>query len=164
VTRNEILTLFDYTYWANHRLLGVVKTLSSEELDRVLLPGSNCLFDILTHTLGAEIIWWTRLAHGVSLPAIPDRSQYASLEDVIQRWQAQETAMRDYLSSLSDADLTADFHYTNTKGKEFVSPRWQILLHLVNHETQHRSEAALLSTALGKSPGDLDITVYQRQE
>ncbi|HMN59095.1 MAG TPA: DinB family protein [Anaerolinea sp.] len=163
MTKDEILTLFDYTYWANHRLLEVVKTLSSEELNRVLLPGSNCIYDILVHSLGAEIMWWTRLARGTTLPAIPDRSHYASLEDVISRWETQENEMRSLLSSLSEADLAASFRYTNTRGNEYSTPRWQVLLQLVNHETQHRAEAAMLSTALGKSPGDLDFILYLRQ-
>ena len=37
---------------------------------------------------------------------------------------------------------------------------WQMLLHLLNHGTQHRSEAALLLTQVGRSPGDLDLIDY----
>jgi uncharacterized damage-inducible protein DinB len=35
-----------------------------------------------------------------------------------------------------------------------------MLIHQVNHATQHRSEAALLLTQMGHSPGDLDLLVY----
>ena len=37
---------------------------------------------------------------------------------------------------------------------------WQALAHVVNHGTQHRSEAAALLTAAGHSPGDLDMVDY----
>ena len=37
---------------------------------------------------------------------------------------------------------------------------WQMLAHVVNHGTQHRSEAAVLLTAAGHSPGDLDMVDY----
>ena len=37
---------------------------------------------------------------------------------------------------------------------------WQALAHVVNHGTQHRSEAAVLLTSAGHSPGDLDMIDY----
>ncbi len=37
---------------------------------------------------------------------------------------------------------------------------WQMLVHVVNHGTQHRAEAAALLTAQGESPGELDLINY----
>ena len=35
-----------------------------------------------------------------------------------------------------------------------------VLMHLVNHGTQHRSEAATILTDLGQSPGNIDLLVF----
>jgi len=37
---------------------------------------------------------------------------------------------------------------------------WGMMTHVVNHATQHRSEAAMALTAMGRSPGDLDFLDY----
>jgi uncharacterized damage-inducible protein DinB len=35
-----------------------------------------------------------------------------------------------------------------------------MLTHVVNHGTQHRSEAALILTEIGRSPGEIDMIFY----
>ena len=39
-----------------------------------------------------------------------------------------------------------------------------MLVHVVNHGTQHRSEAAAILTAEGHSPGELDLFNYAEEQ
>jgi uncharacterized damage-inducible protein DinB len=41
---------------------------------------------------------------------------------------------------------------------------WHCLYHLVNHGTQHRSEAAAMLTDFGHSPGDIDMILFLRRK
>jgi uncharacterized damage-inducible protein DinB len=40
---------------------------------------------------------------------------------------------------------------------------WQMLTHVINHGTQHRSEAALILTEIGRSPGEIDMIFYAEE-
>ena len=68
--------------------------------------------------------------------------------------------MARYVDGLEAADLERIVRYVNYQGETWAYPLWQQLLHQANHATQHRSEAALLLTRYGRSPGPLDFLVY----
>jgi uncharacterized damage-inducible protein DinB len=70
--------------------------------------------------------------------------------------------MRSYLKGLVDADLERVVSYRSTEGAGYSAVLWKILVHLVNHGTLHRSEAAVRLTELGASPGDLDFIALAR--
>ena len=40
---------------------------------------------------------------------------------------------------------------------------WHLLYHVVNHGSYHRGECAAALTALGRSPGELDFTIFLRE-
>jgi uncharacterized damage-inducible protein DinB len=46
---------------------------------------------------------------------------------------------------------------TRTNGEARRQLFWQLLVHIVNHGTQHHTEAAMLLTQYGASPGDIDL-------
>jgi uncharacterized damage-inducible protein DinB len=72
--------------------------------------------------------------------------------------------MRAFLAGLKDDDLNRVVHYNSTKGKPLKNILWHLLVHVVNHGTQHRSEAAMLLTGYGASPGDIDFILFVREQ
>ena len=70
--------------------------------------------------------------------------------------------MNDLLASLRDEDLERQITYSSAMlpGRVFQLPLWQLMLHLVNHGTQHRSEIAMRLTQLGYSPGELSMSFF----
>ena len=53
-----------------------------------------------------------------------------------------------------------DEDFPTLEGEKRERVRWHCLLHVVNHGTHHRSEAAAILTDFGHSPGDLDFAVF----
>jgi len=79
---------------------------------------------------------------------------------VFRLWEIErETA--EFVANLDAAQLDQGVAYTNTSGQpQRILPLWQLMVHQVNHATQHRSEIAAMLTHFGHSPGELDFLRY----
>ncbi|WP_165360807.1 DinB family protein [Candidatus Chloroploca sp. Khr17] len=154
-------TLFAYDAWASGRVFATAAHLAPAALDATPLQGLGSLRQVLVHMVSATWVWRSRLSEATPT-ALLDPSNLVNLAAIQARWAAEDVALREVLANLDEHTLAAPLHYQTTSGTTFATPRWQILVHLANHSTQHRSEAAALLTALGHSPGDLDMIVYFR--
>ncbi len=159
----QILSLYDYNYWANHCLLDKSAELDSELWSAPAEVSFGSLRDTLTHVLFTEWMWRQRIQEGTSPAGFPQEGAFPTVEAMRLFWQPEERKFRQFLSGLSPADTDKTIHYKNTKGVDYANPLWQILLHVVNHGTQFRSEAAVVLTQYGRSPGDLDYIFFLRQ-
>jgi uncharacterized damage-inducible protein DinB len=118
--------------------------------------------DTLLHLLSSERTW-LGVCDGSLSPeaAFSQELQPADYPDidalrVLQR--ELDAAAQTYLTRLDQAEAQSRRGGTFPwSGQTFSQPVWAILLHVVNHGTQHRSEAAAMMTAWGHSPGYLDL-------
>ena len=157
----DLLPLYEYSYWARDRVLAAAEPLSAEQLDATPLEGLWSLRVIFVHTMSAEWMWRARW-EGTS-PSTPLKAgDFPTLDAIVARWQAEQQGMRKFIAGLRDEDLAGTVSYTTTRGQAMSDVLGSLMLHVVNHGTQHRSEAAALLTALGRSPGELDLIGFLR--
>jgi uncharacterized damage-inducible protein DinB len=161
--KSDILALYEYNYWANHRVLDAALQLTPAQYTMPASLSHGSLQSTLVHTLGAEVLWRQRCQEGTSPTSLLSESDFPTLERLRERWQAEAQTMLAFLLNLSDADLQKRIQYKNTKGVPYEETLWKILVHLVNHGTQSRAEAAVALTTFGQSPGDLDLILYFRE-
>jgi uncharacterized damage-inducible protein DinB len=165
VNKADIIILFDYNYWANRKVLGQAAGLPPSECEAPI-PGmnGNTLKKTLVHVLAAEQIWRLRCLDGISPAGILKPEMFPSFDAIKQRWEQEEQLMRQGLARMPEAKVGETFAYQTTTGKTHRDVRWQALMHVINHGTQHRAEAAVVLTGLGRSPGDLDFIRFLRQQ
>ena len=156
----DILTLYDYNYWANSRIVETALDVSQEQFDAPAEFPWGGLRGTLLHILDAEWGWRNFFESGKwDTPDLLE-ADFPSMAALQGRFRQEEKAMRVYLSTLRDEDLTTHRLYMVPEGHTRDRILWHCLVHLVNHGTQHRSEAAAILTKLGLSPGDLDFTMF----
>ena len=150
--------LLDYSAWATDRILDQAEQLTPDQFAAPPGGALPSVRQILAHALGAEVVWRTRFQTGT--PAVDFRPEdFADAGALRARWETERAAMGAHLATLTDDDLAGPYRFAR-QGTTYELPLWAVFVQLVNHNTQHRAQAAALLTDAGHSPGDLDFLFY----
>ena len=153
---DEIRWLFAYDRWATRRVLAVLDDLDEAAWARTDAVGERGVGSILVHHLGASQRWRIGFqSQGADEGPSPERDPLPTIDELRDRWESEWAAVDEWLPALSDGFVAHVFDGV---------PVWQMLVHVVNHGTQHRAEAAALLTADGRSPGELDLINYAEEQ
>ena len=161
MNKRDIETLFRYTGWANARVLRQVAQVSPEQYTTPAAVPQGSLHGTLVHTLAAEVAWRRRWQ---GAQTASERSRFTHPRTLAERWEQEAQALAAFVASLTDEDLDHTVRYKTTKGAPMENMLWHLMAHVVNHGTQHRSEAAMLLTGYGHSPGDLDLIMFLQRK
>lgn len=162
MNKKDIDLLYGYNQWANDLILESASHLTTEQfLGGGSFPHGG-LRGTLTHILFSEWIWRNRWeGNSPTEWILPE--EFPTFDALRTRWQKETNFLNNFAVSVTDEKLNSVIHYQTTNGDPRENILWQLMTHVVNHGTQHRSEAAAILTELGHSPGDLDLIVYVRK-
>lgn len=165
---DEIKLMYDYNDWADERILAACASVSPKQYAAPAPYARGGLRATMVHIL--DNIWQQRITlQGYYQEPLADEAAYDATElhedafptfAVLQeRWAIEKQAMRAYLDTLTDESLNGTIRYVIPGAlREHVV--WHILLDVIIHATQHRSEAAALLTGYGQSLGDFDFSTF----
>ncbi|MHB8644863.1 MAG: DinB family protein [Thermomicrobiales bacterium] len=153
----DIQTLYDYNQWANDLMLRTAEALTDAQFTAPTRFPYESLRGTLVHILSVERAWLYRWQERPTRPPLV-REAFPNLTALCAQWQQDEAEIRAYLVTLTDDDLDRSMTVPLTRaGIAITGARWMFMVHIVNHGTQHRSEAAQMLTEFGHSPGDIDL-------
>ena len=158
-----IRTLFDYSIWARDQLLPLIKGLEAEqtrEAPEELRSGLyGSLHDTLAHMAQSEWLWIQRCL-GESPLRLPKGEDFANLTAIVGWWNTVQAEAMQYLLATGEADLDSELTYLAPDGKRRTRKVWHMLLQVVNHQTEHRSQVATLLGSMGLQVPPTDLVVY----
>ncbi|MCL4370314.1 MAG: DinB family protein [Chloroflexi bacterium] len=159
----DIRLMYRYDLWVNQRLLAVVAQLPAERAKEPLGSSFDSIHGTLGHILGSQIHWlnrWRRLPPTRQLGG----GDFDSLDAIRARWHEHQRDLDAFLGDLTQERLTETIRYTRSSGRVNELPLRQLMLHVVNHGTHHRSELADMLTRLGYPPPPTDLVQYCLEE
>jgi uncharacterized damage-inducible protein DinB len=153
MTIDDIRFLFAFDRWATSKILAALDGIDDATWSATQVVDERGLGGILVHHLGSTQRWRHGLLEDGQTPR-PEKEPLPAPDELRARWAAEWPAIDAWLAAIDDGWLarTGD-----------GVPYWQMLAHVVNHGTQHRSEAAAILTQAGRSPGDLDMIDYAEE-
>jgi len=160
----DLRFIYDYNYWANGKILAAASKVTEEQfLAPAEFPfGSSrggSLRSTMLHIVDAEY-GWRGFFEAKKFNEDLNPEDFLTIELLERKFQQEEKSMHACLDRLTDEDVNNHIQYVNDEGSPRDRVLWHCLLHVVNHGTQHRSEAAALLTRYDASPGDLDFTLF----
>jgi uncharacterized damage-inducible protein DinB len=163
----SITAYYDYLVRARRDLWALLETMPDEALAKKVLSGPRfeCIKDLISHIAEIEDSWvhedilrdqpvWTTVPE---LENAQDGPFYAnmSLEVLLNYWRAVEASTLNFLETLNPVEL-----------ERLVDGQFTVdglIWHVMQHETRHTAQVAILARQLGFSPPQLDLIRYLRQ-
>ena len=151
--------LYDYHYWANHRILTAAEQLTSEQLHHQQGQSWGSVHGTLLHMMNAEWIWLWRWK-GESPRAFLSSGDYPTQAALRERWDNLEGEMLAFVAAQTQRSLQRVLTYTTTAGQTRSLILWQAMAHVPNHGTHHRAELAAMLASMNVPHPENDLNRY----
>jgi uncharacterized damage-inducible protein DinB len=156
---------YTYNAAARHGYFDALSKLPLDELSRDRGASFPTLLDILGHSIGGIETWITRMSALTGEPIVPyDGPEPLSLDDLRKYQKAVEEGVDLFFSRLSAADLDRTFLVPKLPpwwDEDFTAGVRSTLLHVIEHELQHRGELNALLWQIDVEPPILDWGTFE---
>jgi uncharacterized damage-inducible protein DinB len=153
---NSFRKFYDYHFAENRKLWDrYIAQLSEEQFTQHKTYSHGSVRDQIIHLMSVDDAWFSDL-RGVEISESTNPADLQDREDIRAYWDRVEQNMRSYLAELRD-DMLFD---QPLEGEDKDLILWQVLLHVVNHGTDHRAQILRLLNDLGVETNYQDYIFY----
>lgn len=147
-----IHTFIAYHMDTTHRVWDSIGQITDEQFlaDDAYSRGS--IRNLMVHLVSTDRRWLSGLKNGPDVGHLKFED-YPTRAAVRELFETVAKDFSEYMGEVTEEEL-------NQKPPEFTHPRWAVLLHLVNHGTDHRSTVLQKLTELGAPTFDQDFIIW----
>jgi len=162
---SQIQELFKYTFWAFDSVWSAIDQINDNQFTSDLGYSHGSIRNIVVHMISSHRRWLARLNLAPAPPHLAFEA-FPSRASAKAEWDRDRKEWLRYAESLTQEALDESIPYLIPgRTVDTETTRWRVLLHLVNHSTDHRSQIlALLNTSFGISTPEQDFIIYLWQQ
>ena len=154
---NAFRQFYDYHFTENRKIWDTyITSLSHEQFTQNANYSHGSVRNQIVHLMSTDEAWFSGL-RGVEPPKPFNPAPFDDRGIIRAHWDTVEENMRDYLANLQD-DMLFKKPFADGEDKDLIL--WQVLLHVVNHGTDHRAQLLRLLNDLGVKTGPQDYIFY----
>jgi uncharacterized damage-inducible protein DinB len=155
---NAFRHFYDYHFSENRKIWArYVNQLSDEQFTQHVDYSRGSVREQILHLISCEDVWFSEL-QGVEFAGDLNPADFHGRESIRAHWDKVEENMRAYLAELQDDMLFDKPIKEPEEDKDLIV--WQVLLHVVNHGTDHRAQLLRLLNDLGVKTEYQDYIFY----
>ena len=147
---DEAAEAFAFLYWVRDRIADAAAGLTDAQFRSETPAATRSLRGTLAHQLECDWAWRVRRRSGAFPEGDVLPAEFPTLGALMRRWRHEERELRTWVASLTEAEFAA-----SPPGPDDPLATWRYLVYVVNHGLAQLTEAAVLLTQLGHSPGEL---------
>jgi uncharacterized damage-inducible protein DinB len=148
---------FDYHFYENHKMWdNYITQLSQEQFIQDMDYAHGSVRNQVVHIMSVDDTWFSGL-RGSELPDQLDPAVMCDRNVIRSYWDHVEQKMHSYLETLQD-DMLNDKPFPEGEDENLIL--WQVLLHIVNHGTDHRAQLLRSINDLGLKTTSQDFIFY----
>lgn len=149
---------YNYHFAENRKILEHVASLTFEQFTQKVDYSRGSIREQLVHLFDAEDVWISELRGAQPVEPLPEMTDVDDRDAVRALWDVVEQNTRAYLAGLQDEQLFSKPITDPEEDKNLVV--WQVLLHIVNHATDHRAQLLRALHDLGVDTKSQDYIFY----
>lgn len=160
VTADYIRAIFEYNYARHRQLWSCIMHLGDEQFVQDVPYSIGSIRNHLVHVTGVDARWLARIQE-TPVPDPPNYADYPTRVSARSYYDMVEKQLLDFAAHVDDAALQKIIHF-ELKQRNIVSNKtaWQILIHVVNHGTDHRAQVLRILHEMGAPTFEQDIMLY----